>query len=324
MSANQTHSPASIKEPRPLLLIANNFHPETIERLDAQYDTRKLWLLPAEEQERLIEQLAPTCEAVASASWATNPLIYTLPNLKLISCFGVGVDGIDFNITRERGIQVTSTPTVLNDAVADLAMGLVLATSRNLLAADQYVRAGHWVNAPFPYARNLTGKTLGIIGLGAIGEEIANRAQAFKMKIAYHNRRPKRVPFDYYDSLTALARASDILLSMLPGTPDTRRILDAEVFRALGPDGLFINVGRGSAVDEVALVEALQQGTIAGAGLDVYTNEPHVPEALLSMSNVVLFPHIGSSTAETRRAMGQLVLDNLAAHFNDRPLITPV
>src|SRR5690606_14388318 len=213
---------------------------------------------------------------------------------------------------------------VLNDAVADLAMGLVLATSRNLLAADQYVRAGRWLEAPFPFGRNLTGKTLGIVGLGAIGEEIAYRAEAFKMKVAYHNRRPERLPFDYYDSLPALARASDVLLSMLPGTPDTRRIMDAEIFRALGPEGIFINVGRGSTVDEEALIEALQQGTIAGAGLDVYANEPQVPEALLSMPNVVLFPHIGSATTETRRAMGQLVLDNLAAHFSDRPLLTPV
>lgn len=325
MSPSQTNTPPnSHTEPRPTLLISHNFHPETIARLDERYDTHKLWLLSPDEQQRLIEQVAPTCEAVASASWATNPLIYTLPRLRLISCFGVGVDGVDFDITHERGIQVTNTPTVLNDAVADLAMGLVLATSRNLLAADQYVRTGQWLEAPFPIARNLTGKTLGIIGLGAIGEEIAVRAEAFKMKVAYHNRRPKRLPFDYYDSLTSLARASDFLLSMLPGTPDTKRILDAEVFRALGPEGVFINVGRGSTVDENALVEALQQGTIAGAGLDVYANEPHVPEALLPMTNVVLFPHIGSSTAETRRAMGQLVLDNLAAYFSDRPLLTPV
>lgn len=309
---------------RPPLIITQDFHAETIARLDERFDTCKLWLLSAEEQQRAIEQLAPTCEAVASASWATNPLIYTLPRLKLISCFGVGVDGIDFEITRERGIQVTNTPNVLNDAVADLAMALVLTTSRNLVAADQYVRAGRWPEAPFPFGRNLTGKTLGIVGLGAIGEEIARRAEAFKMKVAYHNRGPQRLPFDYYDSLTALARASDVLLSMLPATPDTRRLLDAEVFRALGPEGIFINVGRGSTVDEEALIEALQQGTIAGAGLDVYANEPQVPEALLSMPNVVLFPHIGSATTETRRAMGQLVLDNLAAHFSDRPLLTPV
>jgi len=324
MNPSQASHTGACDASRPPLIITHDFHAETITRLDECYDTHKLWLLSADEQQRVVEQLAPTCEAVASASWATNPLIYTLPRLKLISCFGVGVDGIDFNITRERDIQVTNTPDVLNDAVADLAMGLVLATSRNLLTADQYVRAGRWLDAPFPFGRSLAGKVLGIVGLGAIGQEIADRAKAFKMKIAYHNRGPQRLPFDYYDSLPALARASDVLLSMLPGTPDTKRILDAEVFRALGPEGIFINVGRGSTVDEKALVEALQQGTIGGAGLDVYANEPQVPEALLAMTNVVLLPHIGSSTTETRRAMGQLVLDNLKAHFSDRPLLTPV
>ena len=309
---------------RPPLLIANSFHPETLAKLDAQYDTHKLWLLDSpQEQQALIERLAPVCEAVATASWATNALIYKLPHLKLISCFGVGTDGIDFNITRARGIHVTNTPRVLNDAVADLAMALVLATSRNLINADRYVRDGKWLQAPLPLSSSLAGKTLGIIGLGAIGEEIANRATAFKMQIAYHNRQPKNLPWRYYPSLNALARASDILLCMLPGGAATSRMLNMAVFRELGPQGIFINVGRGSSVDEVDLVAALQQSVIAGAGLDVYASEPRVPEALLGMPNVVLFPHIGSATVETRRAMGQLTLDNLAAHFAGQPLLTP-
>ena len=327
MSSSHTDSRSTSSNPhehRPTVLITQNFHPETIALLDEQYDTHNLWLLSDEEQRRLIEQVGPTCEAVASGSWATNPLIYTLPRLKLISCFGVGVDGINFDITQERGIQVTNTPDVLNDAVADLAMGLIVASSRNLLAADHFVRAGQWQQGPLPFSRNLTGKTLGIAGLGAIGEEVAVRARAFKMKVAYHNRRPKPVPYDYHESLTSLARHSDILLSVLPGGAETKQVLNADVFRALGPDGLFINVGRGSCVDENALVAALQQGIIAGAALDVFANEPHVPEELLGMPNVILVPHIGSSTTETRRAMGQLVLDNLAAYFNERPLLTPV
>ncbi len=307
------------------VLIANEFHPETIALLDTMYTTHKLWLLESTaEQEALIAEIGPYCETVATASWTTNPLIYQLPNLKLISCFGVGVDGIDFDITTSRRIQVSNTPEVLNDAVADLAMGLVLATSRNLINADAYARSGNWPLAPFPFGRNLTGKTLGIIGLGAIGEEIALRALAFRMKIAYHNRREKELPFPYFASIEELAHHSNILLSMLPGGSATDKIVNKEVFAALGPEGIFINVGRGSTVDESALTEALRSKQIAAAGLDVYEQEPHIPEALSKLDNVVLFPHIGSATIETRRAMGQLVVDNLNAFFMKQSLLTPV
>lgn len=309
---------------KPPLLIANAFHPDTIALLDTLYDTHKLWLLAAPEQARLIATLAPTCEAVASASWATNPLIYQLPGLRMISCFGVGVDGIDFGITRSRGIQVTNTPTVLNDAVADIAMSLVLATARNLINADAWARSGQWQNGPFPFGSSLAGKTLGILGLGAIGEEIALRALAFRMKIAYHNRQKKDLPFRYCESIAELAGHSDILLSMLPGGQATEKIVDAAVLDALGPEGIFINVGRGSTVDEDALIAALRDKRIAAAGLDVYANEPRVPEALRALPNTVLFPHIGSATVETRRAMGQLVVDNLAAYFAGNALLTPV
>ena len=307
------------------LLIANNFHPETIALLDQEYETHKLWLLESPQQQRaLIDKLADTCVAVATASWTTDPLIYQLPKLKLISCFGVGVDGIDFDITQTRGIQVSNTPSVLNDAVADLAMSLVLATSRNLINADAHARNGAWELSPFPFGRSVTGKTLGIVGLGAIGEEIALRALAFRMKIAYHNRSRKDLPFPYYDSIAKLAQASDILLCMLPGGGTTEKIIDSSIFEALGPDGIFINVGRGSCVDEAALIHALSSGQIAAAGLDVYAKEPHVPNALAQLPNAVLFPHIGSSTIETRRAMGQLVVDNLGAFFSDEDLLTPI
>ncbi len=272
----------------------------------------------------MVEKLAPDCVAVATASWATDPLIYTLPKLQIISCFGVGVDGIDFGITRSRGILVSNTPTVLNDAVADLAMALVLATSRNLINADAHARSGAWEQGPFPFGNSLAGKTLGIIGLGAIGEEIALRALAFRMKIAYHNRQRKDLPFPYYDSIEGLAKASDILLSMLPGGSATEKIVGSTIFNALGPEGIFINVGRGSTVDEDALVKALTTGQIAAAGLDVYAKEPFVAKALQALPNIVLFPHIGSATIETRRAMGQLVVDNLAAFFADQDLLTPV
>jgi len=313
-------------EKKPIVLLASAFHPETITRLETLYNTVKLWEAGDERDQRaLIDSLAPHCRAAASAAWQCSPLVYELPKLELISCFGVGVDGIDFSVTDSRGIAVTNTPDVLNDAVADLAMALILATHRNLINADQHVRSGQWLKQPFPFSRSLAGRTLGIVGLGAIGREIALRALPSKMQIAYHNRRrDPDLRYTYYDSLESLAADSDVLLSMLPGGETTDSLVDERIFRALGPEGIFINVGRGSTVDENALVSALENGEIAGAGLDVYRHEPRVPETLKSMSNVVLFPHIGSATVETRRAMGQLVLDNLEAFFAGRPLLTPV
>ncbi|MEX0618685.1 MAG: 2-hydroxyacid dehydrogenase [Pseudohongiellaceae bacterium] len=310
---------------RQKLLVVNEFHPETIARLDDLYQTKKLWLVPEAEQADYVRDLGDTCEAVATASWATNALIYQLPALKIIACFGVGVDGINFNTTRSRHILVTNTPGVLDDAVADIALALVLATQRNLVVADAYARSGTWLNGPFPFGRSLAGKTLGILGLGNIGQAIVQRAVPFRLQIAYHNRRPKdRLPYTYFATPTGLARHSDILLCMLPGGDATRCLVNAEVLQALGPEGVFINVGRGSTVDDVALVEALRSGTIAGAGLDVYSNEPHVPQALTAMDNVVLLPHIGSATTETRRAMGQLVIDNLTAWSAGTTPPTPV
>ncbi len=303
---------------RPAVLVVNNFHAETISKLDQLYDTHKLWLAESEEAaDALINRLAAEqCSAVATASWACDRRAYSLPDLKIISCFGVGIDGIDLALAAQRNIRVTNTPDVLNDAVADLAIALLLATHRNLINADNFVRQGKWLQGSFPFSRSLAGRSLGIVGLGNIGEDIVARALPFKLQIAYHNRKPKDLPYTYYSSIEALAANSDILLCMLPGGADTRNVISAKVFEQLGPDGVFINLGRGSVVDETALIAALHNGTIAGAGLDVYQDEPRVPQALLVMPNVVLFPHIGSATVETRRAMGQLVLDNLAAYFH--------
>jgi len=306
------------------LLIPNEFHTETIEKLDTLFETHKLWLLSPEEQVKLVQKLKPICKAVATASWQTSPLVYELPNLEVISCFGVGVDGIDFEITGPRNIKVTNTPAVLNDAVADIAMALILMSQRNLVNADRFVRAAEWRNGPFPLGKGLAGKTLGILGLGSIGEDIAKRALASKMKIAYYNRRRKNLPYTYCSNIFELARASDILLCMLPGGEQTANIVNRDVFAELGLRGTFINVGRGSSVDEKDLTEALRSGTIAAAGLDVYQNEPEVPEELLSMDNVVLLPHVGSATVETRQDMGNLVIDNLLAWSNNKPLITIV
>ena len=315
MTQQQTSTP---------LLIANEFHSDTIQKLDSLFDTYKLWLLPLADQQKLITDLKPRCNAVASASWQTNPLIYELPALEIISCFGVGVDGIDFEITRARGISVTNTPNVLNDAVADIAMALILMTQRNLINADRFVRNGSWTDGPLPLSHDLSGKTLGILGLGSIGEDIAQRALASKMKIAYHNRNQKHCPYTYYPTVNELARNSDILLCTLPGGEETANIINKDVFNELGPTGTFINVGRGSSVNENDLIAALKTGTIAAAGLDVYQKEPEIPAELLSTDNVVLLPHIGSATVETRQSMGNLVVENLLAWRGNKSLLTPI
>jgi len=309
---------------KPSVLLANDFHPETIQKLDRKFKTHHLWNLSRDEKKKLIQDLQGKCEAVATASWMVDEAIYELGSLKLISCFGVGVDGVDFEITRRRNIRVSNTPNVLNAAVADIAIALVLATTRNIVNADRFVREKKWSQGPFPFGRGLAGKTLGIIGCGRIGEEIADRALTFGLKIAYHNRSPKDLPYDYHSSIADLAEASDILLCMLPGGKDTQNVINADIFQKLGPSGIFINVGRGSSVDEIALATALQEQHIFAAGLDVYADEPNVPEALLEMNNIVLLPHIGSATVETRRAMGQLTIDNLGAYFSGKPLLTEV
>ena len=310
--------------PKHSVLIANEFHPETIQKLDEKFQTYHLWELSSPEKKRLIQEFQGKCEAIASASWVVDEIIYELDSLKIIACFGVGVDGVNFEVTRSRNIRVSNTPDVLNDAVADIAISLVLATSRNIINADRFVREKKWSQGPLPFGMGLAGKTLGIVGCGRIGEEIANRAITFGLKVAYHNRSPKDLPYSYHSSIAHLAEASDILLCILPGGEGTKNAINADILKKLGPTGIFINVGRGSSVDEVALASALHAGGIFAAGLDVYADEPNVPEELLELDNVVLLPHIGSATVETRRAMGQLVIDNLDAYFSGRPLITEV
>ncbi len=302
------------------LIIANNFHPPTIAILDRDYDTVHLWELSYEEKIARLSALEGKCSAAASASWTTDPLLYSLRSLEMLACFGVGVDGIDFEKTKIQSIKVSNTPGVLDDAVADLALGLILACTRKLVQADAFVRSGDWRHGPFPFGQGLTGKTLGIAGLGRIGRAIASRALNFKMKIAYHNRRRQADNFRYAETLEELASISDIVVNVLPGGIETQKIIGKKFFDKLGPAGYFINVGRGQSVDEHALVEALLNNTIAGAGLDVYEQEPNVPEALVELGNVVLLPHIGSSTAETRMAMGDLVRENLAAYFSGQTL----
>jgi lactate dehydrogenase-like 2-hydroxyacid dehydrogenase len=249
-----------------------------------------------------------------------------LPNLEVIVNNGAGVDLIDLRAAKRRGIGVSNTPDVLSDTVADTAVGLILMTLRRFGAADRYVRAGRWAReGPFPYARDLSGLQVGILGLGRIGTAIATRLLGFDCAIAYHNRhRVEGSPFRYAESPAQLAESVDVLVIATTGDGNTRKLVDRAVLHALGPEGYLINIARGSVVDEDALVEVLTAGELAGAGLDVFADEPHVPAELFGLDNVVLFPHIGSATARTRRAMALLAIRNLDSYLHGGELVTPV
>ncbi|ELY2797802.1 2-hydroxyacid dehydrogenase [Cronobacter dublinensis] len=255
----------------------------------------------------------------------TREFIALLPALKLIAVFGVGYDGVDVAAARDRGVQVTHTPGVLTDDVADLAIGLMLATSRRIVAAQRFIEQGGWRQGGFPWTRKVSGARLGIFGMGRIGQAIARRAQAFDMTIRYTSRHAQpALPYPFVPDLRELAQQSDFLMICAPGGDATRGVVNAAVLAALGPQGMLINVGRGSVVDETALIAALDSGAIAGAGLDVFADEPNVPAALQQRDNVVITPHMASATWETRREMSRLVLDNVNAWFAGDPLITPV
>ncbi len=272
-------------------------------------------------------RIAPSVRAVAASgeSRVDAELIAALPALEIISVFGVGYDGIDVQAARERGVMVTHTPNVLNDDVADLAIGLMLCAARQLPAADRYVRSGHWLQGPMPLARKVSGARLGIVGMGRIGQVIARRAQAFDMRIAYTARSARPgLPYAYHADPVSLAAESDFLVVITPGGTATRHLVDARVLQALGPKGILVNVARGSVVDEGALVEALESGTLGGAALDVFQDEPRVPARLMGLPHVVLAPHIGSATTQTRQAMADLAFGNLREHFAGRPVLSPV
>jgi hydroxypyruvate reductase len=292
-------------------------------RLEADYTVHRLWQAP--DREAFVLQIAPRIEVIVTTggAGASRALIEQLPRLRLIACFGVGVDAIDLEAARKRGIAVTNTPDVLTEDVADLAIGLMLAALRGIATADRYVRAGLWLRAHMPLQTRLSGKRLGIVGMGRIGQAIARRAAAFDMSIAWNGPRPKDLPWRYEPDLLALARSVDVLVAACPGGAATRGLISRAVLEALGP-GVFVNIARGSVVDEAALVDLLVTRRLGGAALDVFADEPKVPEALFTLDHVVLQPHQASATRETRAAMGQLVLDNITAHVAGRPLLTPV
>jgi lactate dehydrogenase-like 2-hydroxyacid dehydrogenase len=309
----------------PVLLMLGSYPAADMEELKKHFNILKFW----EERDptAFIAAYAGDIRAIATRGdlGAKRDLINQLPNLEVIGCFGVGVDGIDLAACRERGVKVANTPDVLTEDVADLALALMLSIARQIPQADAYTRAGAWANGSFPLLTRMNGKRLGILGLGRIGLAIAKRAEGFSMSIGYHTRQPRpECAYTYYPTSVELARNSDFLVVIVPGGSATDKLVDAKMLTALGPKGFLINVARGSVVDEEALLTALEKKTIAGAALDVFWNEPNINPRFFKLENVVLHPHGGSGTVETRAAMGKLVRDNLTAHFAGKPLLTPV
>jgi lactate dehydrogenase-like 2-hydroxyacid dehydrogenase len=280
----------------------------------------------AQDKEEVLAELGPRIRGMAvSHVQVDGALLDRLPNLEIVANFGVGYDTIDAAECGRRGVTVTNTPDVLTDEVADLALGLLLATLRQIPQSDRYLRQGRWLDKPFPLTGTLRGRKVGILGLGRIGRAVAHRLVAFGAPVAYHGRRRQDdVPYEYHPTLLGLAKAVDVLIVVAPGGPETRNIVDREVLAALGPEGVLVNVARGTLVDEDALAAALADGTIQSAGLDVFADEPRVPQALIAQEHTVLLPHVGSASTHTRNAMGQLVIDNLVSWFSGKGPVTPV
>lgn len=294
------------------------------EALAREFTVHRLW--QAEDSEAFLRDVGPRIRGVATFRGCDAGLMRACPSLEIVSSFGVGYDNVDTDHARANGIRVCNTPGVLDDAVAELAFGLMISLCRRIPQTDAYIRAGRWMReGNYSFTQELTGASVGVLGLGRIGKSFAARAQAFKMRVVYHGRNEQAyLPHVYFPDLEAMAREVDWLVCIAPGGEGTRGIISRRVLEALGPDGCLVNIGRGSAVDEPALVEMLQSGALGGAALDVFDDEPNVPEALLGLDNVVLSPHQGSATHKTRWAMGDLVVRNLRAHFAGEPLISPV
>lgn len=297
-----------------------------MQELEDNYAVTRLW--QADDPEQALAAVRNDVTAIVSTAFGrvSSKLIHALPNLEIISHFGVGYDSIDVAAARQRGVVVTNTPDVLTDDTADMGMALTLAVFRRIVEGDIYVRSGQWIKkGPMPLGRTLRGRTMGVVGMGRIGQAVARRAAAFGLDIAYTGRsRKEGAAGVYYPDVAALAAASDILMICCAYTPETHHLVDMAVFRALGREGVVVNIARGKIIDEQALIDALQSGLIAGAGLDVFDNEPDVPSALCRLDNVVLQPHQGSATQETRAAMARLVVDNLRLYFEKAEVLTPV
>jgi hydroxypyruvate reductase len=308
---------------KPEVLVVSPPMPEIAACLEAAYVCHHLW--QAADRDGLLAAVGGSVRGVATDGGTGCPasMMRALPKLEIVAVNGVGVDAVDLSQARARGIAVTNTPDVLTDDVADLAIALMLMAERRLAAAERFLRAGQWLAGAFPLSRAAGGRKVGIVGMGRIGQAIARRLAVMGCILRWNGPRPKPdLAYAYESDLVALAAWAEVLIVICPGGPATRNLINSTVIAALGPEGTLVNVARGSVVDEAALVAALLEGRLGAAALDVFADEPRVPEALLSRDDVVLLPHVGSATRETRLAMGRLVVDNLAAHFAGRPLLT--
>lgn len=311
--------------PSPELLVLRPLMAPQMEQLEREFTL--LRFDQAKDKQAMLATAGPRVRGVVTTGGFgfKKDMLPTLPALEIVASSGVGTDSIDISACQERGVHVTNTPDVLNDDVADLGIGLIMNALRRLGDGHEYTRRGDWARVGMmPLTVSLTGKRLGIIGLGRIGHELANRAAALKMQISYSGRRKQDVPYTYYAQPAELAANVDVLALTCPGGNETRHLVDAGILEALGPNAWVVNLSRGSVIDEAALINALQQRAIAGAALDVYENEPDIDPRFAELDNVILYPHHASGTTETRLAMSQLVVDNLQAHFRGMPLVSPV
>ncbi len=312
---------------KPDILLVGNPKPVIVNGLAPACTLHRL--LEAKDRDSFLAGLADTVRGIA-VTYTNEPIsgafMARFPRLEIVSSFGVGYDHVDAKWAGEHGIVVTNTPEVLNEEVADTALGLLLCTVREFPQAERFVRSGKWEKSAYPLTKGtLRNRTVGMVGMGRIGRAIARRLDAFGVPVVYHSRRPQDgVPYRYYPGLVEMAHAVDTLMVIVPGGADTRNLINAEVLAALGPNGVLVNMARGSVVDEPALIKALQDKVIFSAGLDVFVKEPVVPKELLAMDNVVLFPHLGSASIHTRERMDQLVVDNLLAWHAGKPPLTPV
>lgn len=312
------------------LLIMSEMPKFLVSLFDQSYNTFKVWEQRGsalnKDKEEYISKISKDIDAIAvmGGTKISAELMKSMPNLKVIGCYGVGYDAIDVKFAHTAGIKVTNTPEVLNDEVADTAIALMLNVYKKIIEAEKFARDNLWVNGEFPLSRKFTGTKLGIVGMGRIGKAIAKRAEAFDCIISYHSRNKTDVKYQYYKNINDLAKEVDTLCIITPGGKETEKLINRTVLNNLGKNGIIINVARGSVIDQDELINCLKTNVIAGAGLDVYANEPNIPEELIKLKNTVLLPHIASATVETRNAMGQLVFDNIKAYFENKPLISPV
>jgi lactate dehydrogenase-like 2-hydroxyacid dehydrogenase len=308
------------------VLLIGPLKPVIVKGLDAAFTVHKA--AEAKDRDAFFAQHADVRAIACSDTRESIPgsLMERFPRLEIVSSFGVGYDHMDVRWAAAHGVVLTNTPGVLTEEVADTALGLLLCTVREFPQAERFLRAGKWVQKGYPLTKaTLRNRKVGVVGMGAIGKAIARRLDAMRVQVAYHARNPRPdLGYSYYPKLLDMARAVDILLVIVPGGPSTQNMINAEVLDALGPDGILINMARGSVVDEPALIKALKEKRIMSAGLDVYVNEPDVPKELIEMENVVLFPHLGSASVHTRERMDQLVVDNIAAWAAGKPPLTPV